>query len=78
MNCLVETLMEAYCNISNGCSSDGLVMVPGTTSKVILQASIDLFLAGILRSLLKAGFMDFSVSDYSGEEVGSGSCVSNI
>lgn len=70
--------MEAHRNISDGCSSDGLAMVPGTTSKVILQASIGLFLADILWSLSKVGFMDFGVSDYSGEEVGSGSCVSII
>lgn len=71
--------MEAHRNISDGCSSAGLAMVPGTTSKVILQASIGLFLTGILWSLLKARFMDFGVSEYSGEEeVGSGSCVSII
>lgn len=78
MGRLVETSMEARRNISDGCSSDGLAMVLGTTSKVISLASIGLFLVGILWSLPKAGFMKFGVSDYSGEEVGSGNFVSII
>ena len=37
MGCLVETLMEAHRNISDGCSSDGLAMVPGKPARLFCK-----------------------------------------